>query len=167
MDCRGFDEVLDDLADGSLIGPAREEALAHRAGCTRCARELSSYEATLQVVARLRRRALPHGFFVRQRAAIMARLAPRVAWEAPPLCLVALITVTASLVAVGTDPLGAAFGDLLAGLVVEGARALDASATLLPVYLFLVGLAVMALREDSTPALSLVPIRPEPQGRAV
>jgi anti-sigma factor RsiW len=159
VDCRGFDLILDDLADGSLAGPVKEQADLHVASCERCARDLAAYRSTVDAIATLRQRPFSDAVFSRQHLAIMSRVAPAWQWQASPLSLVALLTVTAGLVAMGSEPLGVVLSDFVTEVAFQGGRTFDASITLLPLYAMLAALALFTLTERERPALATATAR--------
>jgi anti-sigma factor RsiW len=145
MDCQTFDEKLYEYDAGTLDAPARSQVEAHTAACPRCARELADYRQTVRVLATAKHPVMPESFWAAQRERVMAvvrRALDVRPWQAPRYSLVVLIAIVAGYVVAGLDIMG--------GITAEATTRSDSSSyvfTLIPLYAFMLVLAVLTFRE--------------------
>ena len=146
MDCQTLDEKLYELVEGSLDPAARDAALGHAAGCARCAKELAEYRSTVQLLSVTRNPEMPEAFWARQRERVMVvvrRALEARPWQAPPCSLVMLLVIVAGYVFAGLDIMGGVADD--AGVRTDATN--NVHLTLIPLYAFILGLALMTFRD--------------------
>lgn len=107
MNCREFDQILEDLLDGELARPAAESARRHSSGCPRCRERLRDEEALRQALRALPAPPLPPDLPER----VLARARKQTAFARPHGRNVASLALAASLA------LGIGVGVVLVGKV--------------------------------------------------
>lgn len=153
MDCQKLDETLYELVSGALEAATRTAVESHAATCARCAREITEYRATVQLMAAVRNPEMPESFWERQRARVMEVVHRALAmrpWKAPPLSLAALLVLVGIYVLAGVDGLTSIGRDV--AIPDRGGNTIHL--TLIPVYVFMLGLAVYSFRERTGDARS-------------
>jgi hypothetical protein len=150
MDCQMFEEVLFDLTAGTLEPDLSRQCEAHLASCPRCASELAEYRSTVKLIDSLKHRELPESFWQSQRSRVMQAVGKVVSartWEAPPLYLVALLTVVVGYIFAGLDIGAGILLDLFGGQG-RGSHSLPTPlVTLIPLYMGILALALFVFSE--------------------
>jgi hypothetical protein len=149
MDCKKLDEVTGDVVAGTLDAVQSAEAAGHLAGCARCAGEVERYRQAIRLIEAVRDPVMPEGFWDRQRLAVMHAIRRTMAvrsWEAPPMYLIALLTVLAGYLVVSLDVAGQALVEF-AQAVAAGGGISATSLSLVPLYAGLLALALFSFSE--------------------
>lgn len=111
MNCQDLDQHLFDLVEGTLPESEAARVQAHLGSCADCGREVAAYRRTVAFVGSLTPEIpVAEAFWDRQRARIMQAVlypVPQLAWQAPPMYLVTMLTVVGVYIVGGLPILGA------------------------------------------------------------
>ena len=154
MDCQKLDETLYELVSGTVDGAVQAACDAHAGSCARCRAEIAQYRETVRLMASVKMPDMPEGFWERQRARVMEvvhRVVAMRPWKAPPLSLAALLLLVGIYGLAGVDGLTGLGRDV----TIPDHPTSTFHLTLIPIYVFMLGLAMYSFREKATPRQNL------------